>query len=230
MWGIFVVAILLVGVLALIKVFRRRPTLAEIKGKYGEKQVAMVISSLGFPVLHDAYLPSTNGTTQIDHIVRVGNSIAVIETKNLSGVIYGSDRDKNWRQVFVRGHHHPLFNPLLQNAIHEKAVRAIVGSDADIRPIVVMAGSARFPKGIPAGVVPIKDLKQWLRLAYVDAGRVETVKPLWEKVLVAVKNGNNRQSRQDHADTINRARSRDPKKSARQQSTFEDFDLDKDTL
>ncbi len=165
--GLFLVFIFAVGFLA---AFRRRPSAAVAKGLDGERRVAQVISSLGFPALHDVYLPSGNGTTQIDHIVRAGNCIVVIETKNLGGMIYGSAQDQDWRQSFRRRDSRSFFNPLKQNAIHVKSVKKIAGSEADIRHIVVMTGSSRFPNGAPDGVVNLSDLKQWLRLAFVDAG------------------------------------------------------------
>jgi hypothetical protein len=184
---------------------RKRPTAATAKGKDGERRVAKVIASLGFPALHDVYLPSDNGTTQIDHIVRAGNCIVVIETKNFGGVLYGEVHDQNWCQSFRRRDSRSFFNPLKQNAIHVKAVKKIAGPEADVRQVVVMAGTSRFPNGTPDGVINLADLKQWLRLAFVDAGKYGSVAEPWERLTRAAKDGNTRSARAAHADTVRRA-------------------------
>nr|WP_250807504.1 nuclease-related domain-containing protein [Neorhizobium tomejilense] len=201
---LFLVVALAVGFLA---AFRSRQSSAGAKGRDGERRVAQLISSLGFPALHDVYLPSDNGTTQIDHIVRVGNCIVVIETKNFGGMLYGGAHDPSWRQSFRRKDSSSFFNPLKQNAIHVKSVAKIAGTGADIRQLVVMAGSSRFPNGAPDGVVGLIDLKQWLRFAFVDAGKYGTVKEPWERLIRAAKKGNTPRSRADHAETVRRATS-----------------------
>ena len=184
---------------------RRAPALSVIKGRDGERRVKRVVESLGFPAFHDVYLPSNNGTTQIDHVVRVGNCVFVIETKNLSGLVYGTADDLNWRQSFRRGDGRAFLSPLKQNAIHYNAVRRVAGSEADIRPLVVMAGTARFPQGMPAGVIQIDDLKQHLRLAFVDAGRYGTVEQPWSRIASAVSGTNRRAASADHSETVARA-------------------------
>lgn len=216
-----------IGLLSVIVVLRLlagpKATSAMLKGQDGERRVAGIVKSLGYPALHDIYLPSTNGTTQIDHVVRVGNGIFVIETKNLSGAIYGTASDRNWRQVFRRGSSRSFLNPIKQNAIHYKSVRQLVGPEADIRPLVVMAGSATFPQGIPDGVIPITDLKQHLRLAFVDAGRYGTVEKPWETIVTVAAGTNRRVAKAEHAKTLKRMSQRleSPSSKGRIEPSFE---------
>jgi hypothetical protein len=204
------VCLLLVVLIAVgfISGLRNRPTAAAVKGQDGERRVAKVIASLGFPALHDVYLPSGNGTTQIDHIVRAGNCIVVIETKNFGGVLYGDVHDQNWRQSFQRRDSRSFFNPLKQNAVHVKSVKKIAGPGADVRQLVVMAGTSKFPNGFPDGVLNITDLKQWLRLTFVDAGKYGTVAEPWDRLIRAAKDGNSHATRSDHAKTVRRATAR----------------------
>lgn len=218
--GLLLVVLVVVGIIVGL---RKRPTEATVKGQEGERRVAKVIASLGFPALHDVYLPSDNGTTQIDHIVRVGNCVLVIETKNFGGVLYGNAHDQNWRQSFRRRDSRSFFNPLKQNAVHVKSVKKIAGPEADVRQLVVMAGTSRFPNGIPDGVLHVADLKQWLRLAFVDAGKYGTVAEPWERLMRAAKVGNSRAARSDHAETVRRAatrRSTIPQEGKRIEPTF----------
>ncbi|MBY3433597.1 NERD domain-containing protein [Rhizobium laguerreae] len=214
--GLLIVVLVVVGFIA---GRRKRPTAATVKGQDGERRVAKVIASLGYPALHDVYLPSDNGTTQIDHIVRAGNCIVVIETKNFGGVLYGDVHDQNWRQSFRRRDSRSFFNPLKQNAVHVKAVKKIAGPEADVRQLVVMAGTSRFPNGTPEGVLNLADLKQWLRLTFVDAGKYGRVIEPWELLGLAAKKGNNRTTRAHHADTLRRATAPRPE-GARIDPTF----------
>lgn len=73
---------------------------------------------------------SNNGnTTQIDHIVINPRGVFVIETKNYSGEIYGSENQREWTQVLAYGNvKNKLYNPLKQNATHVYNVKRIVGN------------------------------------------------------------------------------------------------------
>ena len=46
-------------------------------------------------------LKTTNGTTQIDHIVVSKYGVFAIETKNYRGEIYGNDNIQEWKQIIV---------------------------------------------------------------------------------------------------------------------------------
>ncbi len=73
------------------------------KGKRGEKLVAQVLSQLPeeYVILNDVVLPTTSGTTQIDHIVVSKYGVFTIETKNYRGDIYGDDNRQEWTQLIV---------------------------------------------------------------------------------------------------------------------------------
>lgn len=198
---LFVVAIALLALFG--DVFRSRKTLAEIKDSAGETKVAEEIARIGIPSLHDVYLPSSRGTTQIDHIVKIGNAIVVMETKAWSGFIYGKATDKKWwRRSFGRGM--ACINPIAQNAGHISAVRHIVGSDVDLRGLVVMAADASFPRGAPAGVVTLNDLAAVMRLTLVDAGRVGSVTKAWEKLVEVVEQTNLTRAMASHLETLDK--------------------------
>src|SRR6476660_6241030 len=50
--------------------------------------------------LHDVILPTPDGTTQIDHVFVSRFGIFVVETKNMSGWIFGGERQAQWTQTF----------------------------------------------------------------------------------------------------------------------------------
>jgi len=54
---------------------------AELKGRKGEAAVAEVLARAGLPALHDVIVQDDWGLTQVDHLVRLPDGIAVLETK-----------------------------------------------------------------------------------------------------------------------------------------------------
>ena len=76
--------------------------------------VLMLPSSM-YRQYHDVILPTAGGTTQIDHVFVSVFGVFVVETKNMSGWIFGSERDQDWTQVFPGGRKFKFQNPLRQN-------------------------------------------------------------------------------------------------------------------
>lgn len=126
------------------------------KGKLGEFLVARSFKKHLDPdvytVLHDVTLPVRDGTTQIDHIVISVFGIFVIETKNMSGWIFGSPKDRQWTQTFRRKKFR-FQNPLRQNFKHVKAVAEVTGlPEQKLHSLVIFTGSAKFKTRMPANV------------------------------------------------------------------------------
>ena len=95
-------------------------------------------------LLNDVLLPSGQGTTQIDHILVSPGGVFLIETKDMNGWLFGSPGQKNWTQSF-KAKKYPLYNPLLQNEGHAKAlVKLGIVDLCWLRPIVVFVGDAEL--------------------------------------------------------------------------------------
>lgn len=47
---------------------------------------------------HNVIIPSKNGTTQIDHILISSFGVFIVETKNMKGWIFGSEKQAKWTQ------------------------------------------------------------------------------------------------------------------------------------
>ena len=78
--------------------------------------------------LNNVTLPLANGgSTQIDHVIVSVYGIFVIETKNYKGWIYGSEKQKQWTQVFQNGSKFKFQNPLRQNYLHIKTLADLLG-------------------------------------------------------------------------------------------------------
>ncbi|MGO4370436.1 nuclease-related domain-containing protein [Paenibacillus sp. MCAF20] len=71
--------------------------------------------------LNDLLIPnakSRTGYSQIDHLIVTPYGIFIIETKNYNGEIKGTREDRNWSV----GNRFKMYNPLMQNYGHIKAV------------------------------------------------------------------------------------------------------------
>lgn len=154
----------------------------ERKGARGERRVHNALTSVldeqQYRVLTDLILPVAGGTTQIDHLVISRFGIFVIETKNMSGWIFGGADQQKWTQVQKRSKR-SFQNPLRQNYAHVKAVQEILQVDQNVlHNFVVFTGTAEPKTAMPESVAwGLKDLgkliglqkKQLLTEVQVDA-------------------------------------------------------------
>jgi len=97
------------------------------KGVIGEMAVAWRLNKLPeeYKQLHNVILPTTNSTTQIDHIVVSPYGIFVVETKNYKGKIYGSENAEYWTQ-YINGRKWQFYNPIQQNRRHIKVLQHLL--------------------------------------------------------------------------------------------------------
>ena len=133
---------------------------APIKGKIGETLVqtgaVFMLPSSVYRQYHDVTLPTEDGTTQIDHVFVSVFGVFVVETKNTSGWIFGSEQARDWTQLFPSGRKFKFRNPLRQNYGH---VRSLEDALADIglprgvvRSVVVFVGNAKLKREMPENV------------------------------------------------------------------------------
>ncbi len=97
-----------------------------------------------------------DGTTQIDHVIVSPYGVFVIETKNMTGWIFGSERQATWTQVLGR-QKNTFQNPLRQNYRHVWALSEVLGIPKEaLISIVIFAGSAEFKTEMPSNIVKIR--------------------------------------------------------------------------
>lgn len=136
----------------------------ERKGARGERKVhnalTEVIAGRDYKVFSDLILPTARGTTQVDHLIISRFGIFVIETKNMSGWIFGSADQRKWTQVHKGGKRRSFQNPLQQNYAHIKAVQEILQLDQHIfHNLVAFTGTAEPKTAMPDSVAwGLKDL------------------------------------------------------------------------
>lgn len=133
-WVLFMFSLIPTAILSKTKWGKRRSNMK--KGAWAEKKVGKRLKKIfrskrdGSIVLNDLLLPvkMPNGmedTTQIDHLVISPSGVIVVETKNMPGEIWGNLEDKNWKYKIGKNEHF-LYNPLLQNKNHIRAVDTLI--------------------------------------------------------------------------------------------------------
>ena len=140
------ISIIIISVIAIILIPILLRLILPGKGTMGEKRVSHILAKLPkerYEVFNDVMLKTEHGTTQIDHIVVSRYGVFVIETKTMTGWIYGSENDKYWTQN-IYGNKYQLYNPVFQNNGHVRALRKILDDDGKIfiYPIVAFSRQA----------------------------------------------------------------------------------------
>ena len=137
----FLCGLTLAGLLAWAVAWWRRGK-AIRSGKRGERIVAKELARLKKRdniVINDLLLQTSNGrTSQIDHVLISTRGIFVIETKNHSGRISGGEHAQYWQQ-HLSSQSRTLYNPLLQNRSHLRAIRRLLPKlDAELFSTIVV--------------------------------------------------------------------------------------------
>ncbi len=131
--------------MSLSKLIKRmlRPYVSRRRGERGESIVSSKLNPLLFgKVYHkeiDNYIifDEKGNSHQIDHIEIRSNGIFCIETKNISGKIYGNVAQDYWTQCLGRKKYR-LRNPIKQNCTHVNCLYKSLNKNYRIYSIVVM--------------------------------------------------------------------------------------------
>lgn len=128
-----------------------------MKGVSGEFQVNLAatffLNKETYRLFKNVTLPTEDGTTQIDHVIVSRYGVFVIETKNMTGWIFGSPQQKIWTQKIYR-HTTKFQNPLHQNYKHKKTLQDALELDANkVFSLVVFVGNSTFKTAMPENVV-----------------------------------------------------------------------------
>ena len=201
---------LLIFVIVVFLVFRFvTRTLKYNKGKAGEQRVIKKLSKLvkqfdEAKVFNNAILETPDGSTQIDHLILSTRGIFVIETKNMSGWIFGGDSQKQWTQT-IFSKKTKFQNPIHQNYKHVKAVQSLLAADLGIIfNVVVFVGEAEFKTDLPENVVKLKGLLPYIRSFKQHLLRPEDVQKYASQVQRAISD--NSISEKQHIKNVKNSR------------------------
>ena len=144
---------------------------APVKGRLGEAAVnagaVLTLPSSVYRRYHNVMLRTVGGTTQIDHVIVSVFGVFVVETKNMAGWIFGSERDREWTQVFPGGRRYKFQNPLRQNYGHVRAIEdtleGISLPRGVVRSVIVFVGKAELKREMPENVTVGFDGARYIR-------------------------------------------------------------------
>lgn len=175
-------------------------------GLHGERAVSKELHRLGsrYVVFDDLLLKADNGTCQVDHVVLSPFGIFVIETKNFSGTVTGSDE---WQQWYWggKGFSRKIYSPVLQNARHVEVLSQVLGLSKDrFVSAVVFTGKAHIRIDTCHAVLFVSQLVPFIRLFVNDVLSDDAVAKCHR--LLQEKNITDRRQREQHVCQVRKIR------------------------
>lgn len=125
---------------------------AEWQGRRGEKLTERDLNWVKLfgrsgKVLRNVYVPKGDSqTSEIDVLFITQKGIFVIESKNYSGWIFGSEADQNWTVSFQGGRKERFYNPILQNRSHITWLNRYLADATPLFSIVVFSERCQLKK------------------------------------------------------------------------------------
>jgi restriction system protein len=128
-----------------------------IKGWAGEFQgtlaKSLFLDDRTYIDVNNVTIATSNGTTQIDHVIVSRFGVFVIEAKNMDGWIFGNGKSPQWTQN-IFGMKFRFQNPLHQNYRHTKGLSEFFGVAHDkFFSIVMFWGECEFKTPMPPNVL-----------------------------------------------------------------------------
>lgn len=153
-------------------------------GTEGENEVSGILQSLPciYHEIRNVIIPTKNGTSQIDHVVVSRYGIFVIETKNYSGWIFGSNNSKKWKQTFKTESHY-FYNPIKQNWSHVYALSELLKLyKGAFKPVVVFSDKATLNVESTTPVINMCELRNHILSFTQEIFTPEQAKEIYETI------------------------------------------------
>jgi len=148
-----VLVVLIVILVVIVVIFENsiKGYVGEIKSIFTKK---VFLDSTEYHDFNNIIIQKENASTQIDHILVSKYGLFVVETKDMSGWIFGSERDAYWTQSFPNKKKYKFQNPLRQNYGHIMSLSEYLGISPDkIISIVIFWGDCVFKTSMPENVI-----------------------------------------------------------------------------
>ena len=131
------------------------------------KSLLARLERVALAAAHQVLVPDgMGGFIHIDHVLLTPRGILVLDTRRVTGLIFGGDQMSDWT-VMGRGHRYTFDNP--QPALYDRiaAVKAVVG-DVPVEGRLLFSNVGKFTKGIPKWVVMLDGIE--VEFPVVDRG------------------------------------------------------------
>ncbi len=173
--GTYALPLLLVVLLLIWLVIRWRKT--------HPRTLSYVLDTISFERVADIVIPNADeGEIQIDHLVLTAQGLLVIDVKDVTGAVFGSDKMQDWT-VIAEDRRYTFPNP--QPALYDRiaAVRQIV-RQVPVAGRILFLDGASFTKGVPDLVATLDELMDEFEEKDKAAAKVniEAFLPHWELI------------------------------------------------
>lgn len=150
--------------------FKNIRDLKSNRGAYGEYLMYDALRKEEGRWLFGIYLPHGRELTEIDALFFCERGLFVLESKNISGRIYGLRDQREWVHTYRCAEglkKRRFFNPMMQNKAHRSALEAILPENTPIYPMVVFGKKSRLcteeAKNFPTELLTVRSLKKRVR-------------------------------------------------------------------
>lgn len=207
---------IIIGLFVLLLVFAVYRKLTYSAGDEGEHAVARRLKRLPrnrYFTINDLMIEKQNGhTSQIDHVVVSPYGIFVIETKNISGYVYGSEFSREWTRYwkgYKRGGYYgtdklSFGNPVMQNGAHVRALWELL-QDYYPRFIPIVAFSPQAELKVAVNGVDViywTEIKSVIKSYNEEVMTVEKAQEIYQNLLSL--NIKDKARRREHAERVQR--------------------------
>ncbi len=151
--------------------------------RQGGNHLQRVLDDIGYDRIDGVLIPNgDDGEIQIDHLLLTSRGLLIIDIKDVSGTVFGSDKMENWTVISDR-HRFTFANP--KPGLYDRiaAVRHIV-RQVPVEGRLVFLDGAEFTKGVPDLVASIDDLHAEFHEADKASVKfkIEAFKPHWDLI------------------------------------------------
>ena len=145
-----------------------------------------VLEDIAYERIENLVIPSAHeGEIQIDQVLLTSQGVLILEVKDVTGIVFGSDKMQDWT-VMADDRRFTLSNP--QPAMFDRiaAVREIV-RQVPVAGRILFLDGAEFTKGVPSLVCTLEELAQEFGEPDKNAAKfkIEAFHPYWELIVKA---------------------------------------------
>jgi len=147
------------------------------------RTLASVVNDIAFARIQNLVIPKADeGEIQIDHLMLTAQGLLIIEVKDVTGAVFGSDKMQDWT-VIGEKNRFTFSNP--QPALYDRvaAVKQVV-RQVPVEGRIVFLDGANFTKGVPSMVCNLDELLSEFGEQDKAAAnaKIEAFKPHWAHI------------------------------------------------
>lgn len=152
-----------------------------VKEFLSERKLKRLLNNLGCESLHNVIIPDgVDGNVFVEYLILTPSEILLIGVKRYRGLIFAAEAIDLWTQV-IGQKSYKFENPLHQLENDISALSAYLEKSKILSKVLFINGS-EFPKGKPADIVSVKDLKI-LQQEYAGKNVPEPLMADWKRLV-----------------------------------------------